>query len=160
MNFTTTGQNRFHRSTVAKEGDFVICNAGRTEFHSLTLEKGKIFNNRLGHFHHDDIIGAKFGSWIQSRLENTDKKQPKKKGKGGKGKGKGKGSKSSRQIYGHMVLLRPTAELWTKALSHRTQIIYHADISLILLGLKMKPGFAGTSFSTFPLFFHFFATKK
>lgn len=37
-------------------------------------------------------------------------------------------------------LLRPTCELWTKALPHRTQIIYTPDISMILLGLDLKPG--------------------
>jgi len=40
--------------------------------------------------------------------------------------------------YGH--LLHPTCELWTKAMPHRTQIIYTPDISFILLGLDLKPG--------------------
>ena len=31
-------------------------------------------------------------------------------------------------------------ELWTLALPHRTQILYMADISLILLELDIKPG--------------------
>ena len=33
-----------------------------------------------------------------------------------------------------------TVELWTLALPHRTQILYMADISLILLELDIKPG--------------------
>jgi len=31
-------------------------------------------------------------------------------------------------------------ELWTLALPHRTQILYMADISLILFELDIKPG--------------------
>ena len=35
---------------------------------------------------------------------------------------------------------RIALELWTLALPHRTQILYMADISLILLELDIKPG--------------------
>lgn len=37
-------------------------------------------------------------------------------------------------------LLRPTPELWTLALPHRTQILYVADISYILSELAIRPG--------------------
>lgn len=37
-------------------------------------------------------------------------------------------------------LLRPTPELWTLALPHRTQILYVADIALILQSLSIRPG--------------------
>ncbi|KAL8452028.1 hypothetical protein Emed_001569 [Eimeria media] len=39
-----------------------------------------------------------------------------------------------------LVVLRPTPDLHTLALRHRTQIIYHADISLILSLLDVRPG--------------------
>jgi tRNA A58 N-methylase Trm61 len=41
---------------------------------------------------------------------------------------------------GWVVVLEPTPDLWTIALSHRTQILYSADISLILLYLEVGPG--------------------
>ena len=41
---------------------------------------------------------------------------------------------------GFIRLLRPTAELWTLTLPHRTQVIYHADISLVILLLELSPG--------------------
>lgn len=41
---------------------------------------------------------------------------------------------------GWILPLRLTPELWTQLLPHRTQILYQADISLILLQLDIKPG--------------------
>lgn len=41
---------------------------------------------------------------------------------------------------GWVMPLRLTPELWTQLLPHRTQILYQADISMILLQLDMKPG--------------------
>ena len=40
----------------------------------------------------------------------------------------------------HVVLLRPTPELWSVILKHRTQILYVADISMIIFKLELKPG--------------------
>ena len=37
-------------------------------------------------------------------------------------------------------MLKPTPELWTQAVPHRTQILYQADISLIVFRLLCKPG--------------------
>eukprot|EP00494_Astrolonche_serrata_P027136 UN27399 len=37
-------------------------------------------------------------------------------------------------------MLKPTPELWTDAVPHRTQILYQADISLIVFRLCIKPG--------------------
>ena len=39
-----------------------------------------------------------------------------------------------------MHLLAPTPELWTLVLSHRTQILYIADISLVVAYLELVPG--------------------
>lgn len=40
--------------------------------------------------------------------------------------------------WGH--LLRPTPELWTLTLPHRTQILYTPDISMIVMQLELKNG--------------------
>merc|ERR1740116_90929 len=37
-------------------------------------------------------------------------------------------------------MLKPTPELWTEAVPHRTQILYMPDISLVVLRLRIKPG--------------------
>jgi tRNA (adenine57-N1/adenine58-N1)-methyltransferase len=41
---------------------------------------------------------------------------------------------------GWMCALRPTAELWTMGCSHRTEILYLSDISMIIANLGVKPG--------------------
>jgi len=41
---------------------------------------------------------------------------------------------------GYLYVLHPTPELWTKALPHRTQILYATDIAMIILQLELKPG--------------------
>lgn len=41
---------------------------------------------------------------------------------------------------GWIIPLRLTPELWTQLLPHRTQILYQADISMILIQLDIKPG--------------------
>ncbi|CAH0772345.1 unnamed protein product [Bemisia tabaci] len=41
---------------------------------------------------------------------------------------------------GWAYVLHPTPELWTLTLPHRTQIIYSADISMIIFQLDLKPG--------------------
>jgi len=41
---------------------------------------------------------------------------------------------------GYAFVLHPTPELWTKALPHRTQILYATDISMIIMQLELKPG--------------------
>jgi tRNA (adenine57-N1/adenine58-N1)-methyltransferase catalytic subunit len=41
---------------------------------------------------------------------------------------------------GYIYLLRPTPELWTLSLPHRTQIVYTPDTSFILSKLCVRPG--------------------
>ncbi|GAA0158792.1 RNA methyltransferase [Lithospermum erythrorhizon] len=66
--------------------------------------------NRFGAFKHVDWIGKPFGSKVFSH-------------KGG-----------------FIYLLAPTPELWTLVLSHRTQILYIADISFVVMYLEIVPG--------------------
>ena len=44
---------------------------------------------------------------------------------------------------GWVYLLKPTPELWTRVLLHRTQILYAADISMICSFLELCPGATG-----------------
>ena len=39
-----------------------------------------------------------------------------------------------------MLLLAPSAELWTHCLRHRTQILYLADISMAVAFMELRPG--------------------
>ncbi|XP_034926448.2 LOW QUALITY PROTEIN: uncharacterized protein, partial [Populus alba] len=69
-----------------------------------------VLQNRFGVFKHSDWIGKPFGSKVLSN-------------KGG-----------------FVYLLAPTPELWTLVLSHRTQILYIADISFLITYLEIVPG--------------------
>ncbi|CAK9008888.1 unnamed protein product [Durusdinium trenchii] len=95
----------------AKEGSFVILWGSYTQVFGVVLKHGEITNNRFGNFHHDEIIGRPFGSKVRSR-------------KGG--------------LW--LALLRPSPEFITQSLTHRTQIVYHADISMLRCLLDARPG--------------------
>lgn len=77
----------------------------------LVISAGKELNSRFGVYRHSDLIGVPYGSKVGSR--------------------NGKG---------FIHVLRPTPELWTLALPHRTQILYLADISFVTAWLDIKPG--------------------
>ena len=74
-------------------------------------EPGRTQQNKFGSFSHDEMLAAPFGTKIYSR----DRK-------------------------GFVMMLRPTPELWTDSLPHRTQIIYNTDISNITMRLALVPG--------------------
>lgn len=77
----------------------------------LVITAGKELNMRFGVYRHADLIGVPYGSKVGSR--------------------NGKG---------FVHVLRPTPELWTLALPHRTQILYLADIAFVTSWLDIKPG--------------------
>jgi len=77
----------------------------------LQVTAGKLFNNKFGSYRHDDLIGLPYGSKV-----------------------------ASSHGRGFIHVLRPTPELWTVALPHRTQILYLADIALVTSWLNIKPG--------------------
>ncbi|XP_065838899.1 tRNA (adenine(58)-N(1))-methyltransferase catalytic subunit TRMT61A-like [Oscarella lobularis] len=93
-------------------GDAVIVYQSRTSVQAIKIERGQHVQTRFGYFPHNDMIGQPYGTKMVSR---TKKK-------------------------GWIYLLYPTPELWTQALPHRTQILYTADISLIVFMLDVRPG--------------------
>jgi tRNA (adenine57-N1/adenine58-N1)-methyltransferase catalytic subunit len=71
--------------------------------------------------HSQDWIGLPYGSKVQakrSKNNNNKKKAP----------------------PGWMYIIPPTPEIWTNVLRHRTQILYIADISMIISQLELRPG--------------------
>ena len=71
---------------------------------------------KVGSFSHSSLIGLKWGSKVIS-----DSKK------------------------GFLTLLKPSPELWTTTLKHRTQILYNPDISFISSMLDLKIGSRGNS---------------
>eukprot|EP00013_Stygamoeba_regulata_P007962 CAMPEP_0177682650 /NCGR_PEP_ID=MMETSP0447-20121125/31367_1 /TAXON_ID=0 /ORGANISM="Stygamoeba regulata, Strain BSH-02190019" /LENGTH=360 /DNA_ID=CAMNT_0019192157 /DNA_START=46 /DNA_END=1125 /DNA_ORIENTATION=+ len=95
-----------------KVGDLVIMYGGKQHFKAVEMKSGEVFNTKWGSFPHSSVIGKPYGSKI---ICNRNK--------------------------GFIHVLRPTPELWTAgALTHRTQIIYSTDISLITFLLQIRPG--------------------
>ncbi|KAA1469724.1 tRNA methyltransferase complex GCD14 subunit [Dentipellis sp. KUC8613] len=92
-------------------GDVVIAWLTRDMIQPLVVTPGKDFNSRYGSYRHSDLVGLPYGSKVGSR--------------------NGKG---------FIHVLRPTPELWTLALPHRTQILYIADIAFITSWLDIRPG--------------------
>lgn len=93
------------------DGDLVIIWMTRELVQPLVISAGKELNNKFGVYRHSDLIGLPYGSKVGSR--------------------NGKG---------FLHVLRPTPELWTLALPHRTQILYLADIAFVTSWLDIKPG--------------------
>ncbi|XP_027334965.1 tRNA (adenine(58)-N(1))-methyltransferase catalytic subunit TRMT61A-like isoform X1 [Abrus precatorius] len=91
-------------------GDLVIVYERHDNMKAVTVSEGSVLQNRFGVFKHSDWIGKPFGSKVFSS-------------KGG-----------------FVYLLAPTPELWTLVLSHRTQILYIADISFVIMYLEIVPG--------------------
>ncbi|TBU31839.1 tRNA methyltransferase complex GCD14 subunit [Dichomitus squalens] len=92
-------------------GDVVIAWMTRDIVQPLVVTPGKELNSKYGYYRHSELVGVPYGSKIRSR--------------------NGKG---------FIHLLRPTPELWTLALPHRTQILYLADIAFVVSWLDLKPG--------------------
>lgn len=107
------GSSKGRRSDAyIKAGELIIIFASRDKTPiPLTVTPGEHVSNMFGHFPHDDMIGMPYGSKMIS--------------KNGRG---------------YVYLLRPTPELWTLALPHRTQILYAPDMSFISMKLNMGPG--------------------
>ncbi|XP_057795558.1 uncharacterized protein LOC131011749 [Salvia miltiorrhiza] len=93
-----------------KDGDLVILYERHDVMKAVKVSEKGVLQNRFGMFKHSDWIGKPFGSKIFSS-------------KGG-----------------FVYLLAPTPELWTLVLSHRTQILYIADISFVIMYLEIVPG--------------------
>ncbi|PPQ72952.1 hypothetical protein CVT26_014526 [Gymnopilus dilepis] len=92
-------------------GDTVIIWLTRDQVQPLVVTPGKDFNTKFGNFRQADFVGVPYGSKVPSR--------------------------SGR---GFIHILRPTPELWTIALPHRTQILYLADIAFITSYLNIRKG--------------------
>uniref|UniRef100_A0A2P2IRM4 tRNA (adenine(58)-N(1))-methyltransferase n=1 Tax=Rhizophora mucronata TaxID=61149 RepID=A0A2P2IRM4_RHIMU len=97
-------------SRCIRDGDLVIIYERHDTMKAVKVCENSVLQNRFGVFKHSDWIGKPFGSKVFSN-------------KGG-----------------YVYLLAPTPELWTLVLSHRTQILYIADISFVIMYLEIVPG--------------------
>lgn len=93
-----------------RDGDLVVVYERHDVMKAIKVTEKGVLQNRFGMFKHSDWIGKPFGS---KAFSNTGC---------------------------YVYLLAPTPELWTLVLSHRTQILYIADISFVVMYLEIVPG--------------------
>ncbi|CAL4077676.1 unnamed protein product, partial [Meganyctiphanes norvegica] len=104
---------------VIEEGDTVILYIGVTSIYAIEVKPTIV--NKLGE-EIDNVFQSRFGALKVGELI-----------------GKQYGSKVSLS-RGWANVLYPTPELWTICLPHRTQILYSADISMVVTQLNIGPG--------------------
>jgi tRNA (adenine57-N1/adenine58-N1)-methyltransferase len=109
--------HRSPRLRHAQEGQTVVVYGGKESLHMVTLAKGLSFDNKHGHFKHEQFIGAPFGSKIYALKPSGSGQKP-----------------------GWVVLLEVTPNLYPLACSHRTEVLYPADIGYIIHRLNIQPG--------------------
>lgn len=97
-----------------QQGDTVIAYISPENKWAFKVTQDGKESCRVGAFSHSNMIGLDWGSKIIS-----DSKK------------------------GFLTLLKPSPELWTRTLKHRTQILYTPDISFIEMMLDLKIGSRG-----------------
>ncbi|KAG2377407.1 hypothetical protein C9374_009318 [Naegleria lovaniensis] len=116
-------------SNKIREGDMVVFFINHDIMKAEVIKKGHTFDCRFGSFLHENIIGKPFGSKIYSHVDKRSRK---------KAAEDDDSTADSKKPF--VYVLKPTPHLWTLVLKHRTQILYHADISLILTHFRLRPG--------------------
>jgi tRNA (adenine57-N1/adenine58-N1)-methyltransferase catalytic subunit len=105
------------RGGLVQSGDVVLIFHGHGDLRPLKITPGAELHCKQGKFRHDDIIGLAYGTRVRG-ISNV-KADP---------------------VVPTLLVLQSSAELWTQAVPHRTQIIYNTDIAVILLNLRVRPG--------------------
>jgi tRNA (adenine57-N1/adenine58-N1)-methyltransferase len=97
--------------SIINEGDLAVVVLSHRSLSTIIVTRDQVLTNKNGFFPHNTFIGKPWGLKVYS--EGSD---------------------------GFVRIVRPTAELWTLTLPHRTQVIYQPDISLAMLLLELCPG--------------------
>ncbi|ATY61984.1 tRNA methyltransferase subunit [Cordyceps militaris] len=142
-----------------KAGSLAIVSLARDDFDPLLLEKssgavdgyaeGATLNTRFGSFPHSTLLDIPWGSQVRAsavdtgsrgrkrRLETTDDDTP---AASQDENSKAPVIRATVASSGFIYILRPSPELWTSSLPHRTQVVYTPDYSYILQRIRARPG--------------------
>jgi tRNA (adenine57-N1/adenine58-N1)-methyltransferase len=110
------------QNKVAKAGDLLVLWSGHSDVTQVLLQPGGRTHIRFGNFLHDSLIGQPYGSRIYPDHRAGGKR------------------KASGPCRSNTFMLTPTPELWSRALNHRTAILYPSDCGMIVYHLNLKPG--------------------
>ena len=112
--------------------------------------EGAVLNTRFGSFPHSTLIGVPWGSQVRASAVDTGSRGRKRKLEDTEEEtstpnpedtGTSTGTKTAVQAAsGFIHILRPSPELWTSSLPHRTQVVYTPDYSYILHRIRARPG--------------------
>jgi tRNA (adenine57-N1/adenine58-N1)-methyltransferase len=150
--------------TTTSTGDLAIVLLSRDNLQPVTLEEstgavdgyleGATLNTRFGSFPHSTLLNIPWGSQVRAsnvdtgsrgrkrRHEATDDDTPTTTGPD-EAVTEVKSKPAKKAVVaasGFIHILRPTPELWTSSLPHRTQVVYTPDYSYILQRIRAVPG--------------------
>jgi tRNA (adenine57-N1/adenine58-N1)-methyltransferase len=147
-------------------GDLAIVLLSRDNYQPVTLEQstgavdgyleGATLNTRFGSFPHSTLLDIPWGSQVRAsrvdtgsrgrrkrRREGTEEDTPTASNNEGDtedGAVAGPARQATVAASGFIHILRPTPELWTSSLPHRTQVVYTPDYSYVLHRIRARPG--------------------
>lgn len=143
-------------------GNLAIVALARDDYAAITLEKssgavdgyaeGAVLNTRFGSFPHSTLLDVTWGSQVRAsavdtgsrgrkrRLETDDDTPAASQDETGNSVNRPTAKKAVAAASGFVYLLRPSPELWTSSLPHRTQVVYTPDYSYILQRIRARPG--------------------
>lgn len=143
----------------SKPGDLAIVLLARDVYEAVHLEEstgavdgyneGKVLNTRFGSFPHSTLLNVPWGSQIRASKVDTGSRGRKRKleatgddtgNSTPAPEGDEPAKKAEAATSGFVHLLRPSPELWTSSLPHRTQVVYTPDYSYVLSRLRARPG--------------------
>ncbi|KAG6040323.1 hypothetical protein E4U41_000920 [Claviceps citrina] len=144
-----------------------IISLSKDNFQPITLQQsvgavdgyaeGVTLNTRFGSFPHSTLLDIPWGSQVRASVVDTGSRGRKRKRRrdeledeetptsnaddGNETPGlSAPAKKATVAASGFVYVLRPTPELWTSSLPHRTQVVYTPDYSYILQRIRARPG--------------------
>ncbi|XBW34636.1 hypothetical protein QEN19_000203 [Hanseniaspora menglaensis] len=124
---------------IVKENDLVLVYISKTNIRPVVLHKNGRLNTKYGTFLHSEIIGKKYGSQIGKFLNSNQVNRGKRHIKKNKEEEDANNDEEEdEKKFGFIHVLKPTPELWTLSLPHRTQIVYTFDSSYITERLQIN----------------------
>jgi len=53
-------------------GDMVVMYGSRDTVEQFRVQPGQIYNNKFGHFHHNDLVGVEYGAKVRNGVNNNN----------------------------------------------------------------------------------------
>ncbi|KKA28455.1 hypothetical protein TD95_002589 [Thielaviopsis punctulata] len=116
--------------------------------------EGATLNSRFGSFPHSTLIDVPWGSQVRASAVDTGSRGRKRKRTGADNEEEEEAPVEESKIdaaptvvkkavtaaSGFLHILKPSPELWTMSLPHRTQVVYTPDYSYVLQRIRAFPG--------------------